>query len=47
MLDRDHATASLERTGLPHLFFADAAAGRGALLYRRFDGHYALIASAA
>jgi hypothetical protein len=47
LLNRDQAVASLDRTGLAHLFFQDAASGRGSLLYRRFDGHYALIAGAA
>lgn len=46
VLNRDQAVASLDKTGLARLFFADAASGRGHLLYRRFDGHYALIAGA-
>ncbi len=32
--------------GLPFLFFIDAAAGRAAVLYRRYDGHYGLITPA-
>ena len=30
-----------------HLFFVDAATGRGSVLYRRYPGHYALISPAA
>jgi hypothetical protein len=30
--------------GEPHLFFVDAATGRGSVIYRRYDGHYGLIA---
>lgn len=40
------AAASLDQTGLRHVFFTDAASGRGRLLYRRFDGHYGLIVTA-
>ena len=43
VLTREQAVARLDATGLAHLFFADARTGRGQLLYRRFDGHYALI----
>ncbi len=31
---------------LPHVFFTDAASGRGALLYRRYDGDLGLITAA-
>ena len=40
------ATTRLEALGRPFLFFVDAAAGRGNLLYRRYDGHYGLITPA-
>lgn len=33
----------LGETGERHLFFADAATGRGRVLYRRYDGHYGLL----
>ncbi len=33
----------LEATGLPFLFFVNAATGRGNLIYHRYDGHYGLI----
>jgi ribosome-associated translation inhibitor RaiA len=39
------ATDRLNLSGLPFLFFAND--GRGAVLYRRFDGHYGLITPAA
>ncbi|PVZ05834.1 sigma 54 modulation/S30EA ribosomal C-terminal domain-containing protein [Actinomycetospora cinnamomea] len=41
--------AAVERMnllGLPFLFFLDLERGRGAVIYRRFDGHYGLIAPA-
>jgi ribosome-associated translation inhibitor RaiA len=37
------AIARLELVGLPFVFFADPATGRGAVLYHRYDGHYGLI----
>lgn len=40
VLTRLEAAASLDETGLGHVFFADAATGRGRLLYRRFGGDY-------
>jgi hypothetical protein len=43
LLTASDAMANLDRTGLTHLFFADPATGHGRLLYRRFDGNYALI----
>ena len=27
----------------PFVFFVDASSGRGAVLYRRYDGHYGLV----
>ncbi|MDH2387907.1 sigma 54 modulation/S30EA ribosomal C-terminal domain-containing protein [Streptomyces sp. HNM0663] len=41
------ARQRLEVTGWPFVFFADAATGRGAVLYHRYDGHYGLITPAA
>lgn len=40
------AVARLNLTGQPFLFFADAADGRGRLLYHRYDGHYGLVTPA-
>lgn len=37
------ARQRLEATGQPFVFFADAATGRAAILYHRYDGHYGLI----
>ncbi|HEX6198490.1 MAG TPA: sigma 54 modulation/S30EA ribosomal C-terminal domain-containing protein [Jiangellaceae bacterium] len=37
------AKERLDATGLPFLFFAEPASGRGRVLYRRYDGHYGLI----
>jgi hypothetical protein len=37
------AVDRFNRGGQPFLFFADAATGRGRLLYRRYDGHYGLV----
>jgi hypothetical protein len=39
------AVDRLNRGGQPFLFFAEAATGRGRLLYRRYDGHYGLVTS--
>jgi hypothetical protein len=39
---------SIERLNLtddPFVFFVDAVSGRGAVLYRRYDGHYGLVTS--
>jgi len=36
----------LNLTDQPFMFFADAADGRGRLLYHRYDGHYGLITPA-
>ncbi|PZH10800.1 hypothetical protein C1I97_13540 [Streptomyces sp. NTH33] len=38
------ARQRLDIGGLPFVFFADAATGRGNVLYHRYDGHYGLIA---
>jgi Sigma 54 modulation/S30EA ribosomal protein C terminus len=40
------AVDQLNLTERPFLFFADAADGRGRLLYHRYDGHYGLITPA-
>jgi ribosome-associated translation inhibitor RaiA len=37
------ARKQLDATGLPFLFFAEPATGRGRVLYRRYDGHYGLV----
>ncbi|MCD0484505.1 pyridoxamine 5'-phosphate oxidase family protein [Streptacidiphilus sp. ASG 303] len=37
------AVRRLEATGLPFVFFTDAATGRGAVLHHRSDGHYGLV----
>jgi hypothetical protein len=41
--DQAHAVATLETTGLGHLFYADKSTGCGRLLYRRLDGYYGLL----
>ena len=33
----------LDQTGDDHHFFVDEATGRGAVIYRRYDGHYGLL----
>lgn len=38
------AVTRLDHSGAPFLFFADTASGRGCALYRRYDGHYGLVA---
>ncbi|MFF6779255.1 sigma 54 modulation/S30EA ribosomal C-terminal domain-containing protein [Streptomyces sp. NPDC012637] len=40
------AVQRLNLTGLPWVFFADTATGRGSVLYHRYDGHYGLITPA-
>lgn len=37
------AIARLEATGQRFVFFADAATGRGSVIYHRYDGHYGLV----
>ncbi len=39
----EEATARLETSGLPFVFFADRRTGRGNVVYHRYDGHYGLI----
>ncbi|QKW18084.1 HPF/RaiA family ribosome-associated protein [Kitasatospora sp. NA04385] len=41
------ARGRLDLSGLPFVFFTDAATGRGHVLYHRYDGHYGLITPAA
>jgi hypothetical protein len=45
-LDLAAAVERLSLAGTPFLFYADAASGRGHLLYRRYDGHYGLVTPA-
>lgn len=40
------AEGRLDITGLPFVFFTDAATERGNVLYHRYDGHYGLITPA-
>ncbi|NUK00486.1 HPF/RaiA family ribosome-associated protein [Streptomyces lunaelactis] len=42
----DEAVQRMRLTGLPFVFFADLATGRGGVLYHRYDGHYGLITPA-
>ncbi len=42
----DEAVERIGLLGLPFLFFVDAAADRGSVLYHRYDGHYGLITPA-
>ncbi|WP_247612001.1 sigma 54 modulation/S30EA ribosomal C-terminal domain-containing protein [Actinomadura latina] len=44
-IGESEATERLEALGQPFLFFADAATGRGKVLYHRYDGHYGLLES--
>ncbi|MER7506609.1 sigma 54 modulation/S30EA ribosomal C-terminal domain-containing protein [Nonomuraea pusilla] len=43
VLTEQEAVERLEFTGRPFVFYADAATGRGCVLYHRYDGHYGLI----
>lgn len=45
-LDETAARRRLDAGGEPFVFYIDAEAGRGAVLYRRYDGHYGLITAA-
>jgi len=42
-LSLEDAEALLDETDAGFVFFVDADAGRGRVLYRRYDGHYGLI----
>jgi ribosome-associated translation inhibitor RaiA len=44
VMDLDSAAARLERPDERLVFFTDEDTGRGNVLYRRYDGHYGLIA---
>lgn len=39
----EEAIARLDTSGEPFVFFADAATGRGTVVYRRYDGHYGVL----
>jgi hypothetical protein len=41
----DDAIELLDASEDPFVFFVDPATGRGAVVYRRYDGHYGLIAA--
>jgi sigma 54 modulation/S30EA-like ribosomal protein len=45
-LSQAAAIERLNLTNAPFLFFADVDTGRGQVLYRRYDGHYGLLAPA-
>jgi hypothetical protein len=45
-LDEAGARQRLNVGGEPFVFYIDAGTGQGAVLYRRYDGHYGLITSA-
>jgi len=40
------AVELLDLSGLPFVFFLDLATARGAVVYRRYDGHYGLVVAA-
>jgi ribosome-associated translation inhibitor RaiA len=40
------ATERLDLSGMPFVFFENAATGRGNVVYHRYDGHYGLISPA-
>jgi hypothetical protein len=42
-LSLEDAETLLDESDAPFVFFVDADAGRGRVLYRRYDGHYGLI----
>ena len=44
VLEVGEAIEALDIAGGPFLFFVEQSRGRGAVLYRRFDGHYGLVA---
>lgn len=43
VLDTEEAIARMAFLAEPFLFYLDGERGRGAVLYRRYDGHYGLI----
>lgn len=44
-LAEGEAVALLDLSDAPFVFYLDAASGAGAVIYRRYDGHYGLITS--
>ena len=44
-LTLDQAIGALDVSGKPFLFFVDSDRGRGAVAYRRYDGHYGLVSA--
>jgi len=42
-LTPEEAVEQMDTLRLPYLLFEDADSGRGAVVYRRYDGHYGLI----
>lgn len=46
VLSHQEATARLDASGEPFVFYADADTGRGNVVYRRYDGHYGRIVPA-
>ncbi len=45
-ISAEDAVQLLDLAGMPFVFFVDPDAGRGQVLYRRYDGHYGLIVPA-
>lgn len=45
-LDVDEAARSLDLVGQDWIFFRDRTTGRGAVVYRRYDGHYGVVTAA-
>jgi ribosomal subunit interface protein len=45
-LTLEQATARLDASGEPFVFYVDAETGRGNVVYRRYDGHYGRIVPA-
>ncbi|MFP5347677.1 MAG: HPF/RaiA family ribosome-associated protein [Actinomycetes bacterium] len=43
VLEEEQARQRLDVGGEPFVFFLDARAGRGRVVYRRYDGHYGVI----
>ena len=46
VLGLDEAIERISASGERFVFFENAASGRGNVIYRRYDGHYGLIAPA-
>jgi ribosome-associated translation inhibitor RaiA len=43
LLEEAQAAERLDLTGAVFLFYRDATSGRGAVIYRRYDGHYGVV----